>query len=86
MGFTLTGASNFLDYQPTAYVTNILGWLTYGSLMVTLLYILVPLIKKIVLSRINLTEEVDFQHNIGVATLEFVLSIAVALILMSLMA
>ena len=86
MGFTLTGASNFLDYPPTAYVTNILGWLTYGSLMVTLLYILVPLIKKIVLSRINLTEEVDFQHNIGVATLEFVLSIAVALILMSLMA
>ncbi|NRA54957.1 MAG: DUF350 domain-containing protein [Gammaproteobacteria bacterium] len=86
IGFALTAASNFLIYQPTAYITNILGWLTYGSVMVALLYGLVPLVKRIVLARINLTEEVDLQHNIGVATLEFVLSIAIALILMALMA
>lgn len=86
MGFTLTAASNFLTYQPTAYMANLLGWLTYGSMMVALLYALVPIVKKIVLSRINLTEEVDLQHNIGVATLELVLTIAIALILMALMA
>jgi uncharacterized membrane protein YjfL (UPF0719 family) len=86
IGLTLTAASNFLVYQPTAYITNILGWLAYGSMMVSLLYALIPLVKKIVLSKINLTEEVDFQNNIGVATLEFVLSIAIALILMALMA
>lgn len=86
MGFTITAASNFLTYEPTAYIENALGWLIFGTLMVAVLYILVPLVKMIVLSRINLTEEVDLQHNIGVATLELVLSIAIALILMALMA
>ncbi|NRA84938.1 MAG: DUF350 domain-containing protein [Gammaproteobacteria bacterium] len=86
MGFTLTAASNFLTYEPTAYISNLLGWLGFGSLMVALFYGLVPVVKKIVLSQINLTEEVDLQHNIGVAALEFVLSIAIALILMALMA
>ncbi|MGB1297621.1 MAG: DUF350 domain-containing protein [Psychrobium sp.] len=84
-GFTLTAASNFLEYVPQAYVENALGWLLFGVVMVALLYVLVPLVKKLVLSRINLTEEVDHQHNIGVASLEFVISIAVALILMALM-
>ncbi|MCG7529917.1 DUF350 domain-containing protein [Psychrobium sp. MM17-31] len=84
-GFTLTAASNFLVYVPQAYVENALGWLLFGVVMVALLYVLVPLVKKLVLSRINLTEEVDHQHNIGVASLEFVISIAVALILMALM-
>jgi len=84
-GFALTAASNFLEYNPTGYVENALGWLIFGFVMVSLLYVLVPLVKKLVLSRINLTEEVDHQHNIGVAALEFVISISVALILMALM-
>ena len=85
IGFSLTAASNFLIYEPTAYVENALGWLIFGLVMVSLLYVLVPLVKRLVLSNINLTEEVDHQHNIGVAALEFVISIAVALILMALM-
>ncbi len=84
-GFTLTAASNFLIYSPTAYVENVLGWFIFGILMIALLYILVPLVKRLVLSRIDLTAEVDHQHNIGVAALEFVISISVSLILMALM-
>lgn len=84
-GFALTAASNFLIYVPTAYVENILGWFIFGIIMIALLYVLVPLVKKIVLSRIDLTAEVDHQHNIGVAALEFVVSISVSLILMALM-
>lgn len=84
-GFALTAASNFLEYLPEAYVENALGWLIFGLVMVSLLYVLILLVKKIVLSRINLTEEVDHQQNIGVAALEFVISLAVALILMALM-
>lgn len=84
-GFALTAASNFLIYVPKGYVENAIGWLVFGAVMVALLYVLVPLVKKLVLSGINLTEEVDHQHNIGVAALEFVISIAVALILMALM-
>ncbi|MDP2562248.1 DUF350 domain-containing protein [Psychrobium sp. 1_MG-2023] len=85
-GFTLTGASNFLEYHPNAYVENALGWVLFGVAMMSLLYVLVPIVKRLVLSRINLTEEVDHQHNIGVAALEFVISLCVALILMALMA
>jgi len=84
-GFALTAASNFLEYLPQAYVENALGWVIFGLVMVSLLYVLILLVKKIVLSRINLTEEVDHQQNIGVASLEFVISLAVALILMALM-
>jgi len=84
-GFALTAASNFLVYNPTAYVENVLGWLIFGVIMISLLYVLVPLVKKLVLSRIDLTAEVDHQHNIGVAALEFVISISVSLILMALM-
>jgi len=84
-GFALTAASNFLEYLPQAYVENALGWVIFGLVMVSLLYVLILLVKKIVLSRINLTEEVDHQQNIGVASLEFVISLAVALVLMALM-
>lgn len=84
-GFALTAASNFLVYSPTAYVENVLGWFIFGILMIVLLYVLVPLVKALVLSRIDLTTEVDHQHNIGVASLEFVISISVSLILMALM-
>jgi len=84
-GFALTAASNFLIYTPAAYVENALGWAIFGLVMVSLLYVLILLVKKIVLSRINLAQEVDHQQNIGVAALEFVISLAVALILMALM-
>jgi len=84
-GFALTAASNFLIYSPTAYVENILGWLGFGIIMIALLFVLVPLVKRLVLSRIDLTAEVDHQHNIGVAALEFVISVSVSLILMALM-
>ena len=85
-GLALTAASYFLIYEPTAYITNLLGWLLYGLVMVTLLYLLLPLVKKLVLARINLTQEVDQQHNIGVASIEMVLSIAIALVMTALMA
>jgi len=84
-GFALTAASNFLIYSPTGYIENILGWLGFGIIMIALLFVLVPLVKRLVLSRIDLTAEVDHQHNIGVAALEFVISVSVSLILMALM-
>ena len=44
------------------------------------------LVKKLVLAGINLAEEVEKQHNIGIAAVEMAISIAVALILTALMA
>lgn len=82
----VTAASNFLIYSPDTLVINLLGWLTFGILMTLLVSLLTALAKRIVLWGINLVEEVDQQHNIGVASIEMATSIAIALILSALMA
>ena len=67
-------------------VVNLLGWLVFGIGMTLLVAVLTAIAKRIVLWGINLVEEVDQQHNIGVASIEMATSIAIALILTALMA
>jgi hypothetical protein len=82
----VTAASHFLTYSPETLVVNLLGWLVFGIVMTLLVGLLTALAKRIVLWGINLVEEVDQQHNIGVASIEMATSIAIALILTALMA
>jgi uncharacterized membrane protein YjfL (UPF0719 family) len=82
----VTAASHFLIYSPETLVTNLLGWLIFGVIMTLLVALLTALAKRIVLWGINLVEEVDQQHNVGVASIEMATSIAIALILSALMA
>lgn len=82
----VTAASHFLIYSPETLVMNLLGWLVIGIVMTLLVAILTAIAKRIVLWGINLVEEVDQQHNIGVASIEMATSIAIALILTALMA
>ncbi len=82
----VTAASHFLVYSPETLVMNLLGWLVFGIIMTLLVAILTSIAKRIVLWGINLVEEVDQQHNIGVASIEMATSIAIALILTALMA
>jgi len=82
----VTAASHFLVYSPETLVMNLLGWLVFGIIMTLLVAILTSIAKRIVLWGINLVEEVDQQHNIGVASIEMATSIAIALILSALMA
>lgn len=82
----VTGASHFLVYSPETLVINLLGWLVIGVIMTLLVALLTALAKRIVLWGINLVEEVDQQDNIGVASIEMAISIAIALILSALMA
>jgi len=82
----VTAASHFLTYSPETLVVNLLGWLVFGVIMTLLVALLTALAKRIVLWGINLVEEVDQQHNIGVASIEMATSIAIALILSALMA
>ena len=65
---------------------NLLGWLVFGLVMTILVAILTSIAKRIVLWGIDLVEEVDQQHNIGVASIEMATSISIALILTALMA
>jgi len=82
----VTAASHFLIYSPETLVVNLIGWLVFGIMMTILVSLLTALAKKIVLWGINLVEEVDQQHNIGVASIEMATSISIALILTALMA
>ncbi|MBU2869676.1 DUF350 domain-containing protein [Colwellia sp. E2M01] len=81
----VTAASYFLTYDPDTLVMNLLGWLIIGVIMTLLVAILTAIAKWIVLWGINLVEEVDQQHNIGVASIEMATSIAIAMILTALM-
>lgn len=82
----ITAASHFLTYSPDTLVNNLLGWLVVAVVMTVLVAILTNIAKRIILMGINLIEEVDHQHNIGVAAIEMTISIAIALILTALMA
>ena len=63
-----------------------MGWLLFGIIMTLLVALLTYIAKKLILWGINLVEEVDQQHNIGVASIEMAISISIALILAALMA
>ena len=77
----VTAASSVLAYNPTGYVSNLTGWLIVGMWLTLLLAILVAFAKRLILAGLNLVQEVDLQHNVGVASIELVLSVGVALIL-----
>ena len=85
MALSFNAASHFIVYDPKAYLANLIGWLVFSVIMLVALTILIKLVKKLVLSKINLAQEVEQQHNIGIATVELAISVAVALILTSLM-
>ena len=82
----VTAASYFLIYTPETLVINLIAWLGFSILMTILVAILTTIAKKLVLWGINLVEEVDQQHNVGVASVEMAISISIALILTALMA
>lgn len=81
----VTAASHFLSYSPETLLVNLVGWLVFGIVMTLLVALLTSIAKRLVLMGINLVEEVDQQHNIGVASVEMAISISIALILTALM-
>lgn len=86
MALTFNAASHFIVFEPTAYVVNLLGWLCFSVVMLLVLSLLLKLVKLLVLARIDLADEVERQHNVGLAAVEVAISIAIALILTGLMA
>ena len=76
----VSSASHLLTYHPSGYVSNITGWLATGVVLSLALLVLVTISKKLLLFGLNYRQEVDQQHNIGVACLELTLSIGIALI------
>lgn len=80
----VSSAGSLLQYSPQAYVSNVTGWLAVGTALALLLGVLVSITKRIVLVGINWKSEVDLQHNVGIASIESVLSVGLALLIASL--
>ncbi|RDV29175.1 DUF350 domain-containing protein [Alteromonas aestuariivivens] len=76
----VTSAARLLVYDPAGYVSNITGWLVVSVCLAFALQLTVLLSKKIILFGMNYRQEVDHQHNVGVASLGFALSIGIALV------
>lgn len=77
----VSSAGAILAYEPESYVSNITGWLVIGLSFAVSLIVLSSLSKRIILAGVNWKREVDLQHNIGIASIEFVLSIGLALLI-----
>lgn len=77
----VTATGNLLVYNPVGYVSNLTSWLVVGLALTGILTILVSISKRLILMKVDLVQEIDQQHNIGVASIEMAISIGIALIL-----
>nr|WP_220100076.1 DUF350 domain-containing protein [Alteromonas antoniana] len=76
----VSAANKLLTYHPAGYVSNVTGWLIVSVVLAISLHLTVMLSKRIILYGMNYRQEVDQQHNVGVACLGLTLSIGIALI------
>ncbi|WP_218352540.1 DUF350 domain-containing protein [Alteromonas lipotrueiana] len=76
----VASARHLLNYHPDGYVSNVTGWLIVSVVLSLALYVLVNLSKKVILWGLDYRQEVDKQHNIGVACLELCLAVGIATI------
>jgi uncharacterized membrane protein YjfL (UPF0719 family) len=76
----VSSVGHILQYDADTYVSNATGWLLCGVLAAAALALIVGIAKRLVLIGVDWKQEVDIQENIGVAALEWVLSVGIALI------
>lgn len=82
----VTSASSLLRYQPETYVSNITGWLISSFVLAVCLFVVVAIAKRVVLIGLDWKQEVDQQHNVGVACIQWVLSVGIAIIIAGVLA
>lgn len=80
IAIAVSATSKVLAYEPEAYVSNITGWLFVGICMAIVLMMLTSICKRVVLAGVQWRSEVSLQHNIGIASIEAVLAIGIALL------
>jgi uncharacterized membrane protein YjfL (UPF0719 family) len=83
IAIAVSAASELLIYSPTAYVSNVTGWVIVGLGLAFTLMLMTSICKRVVLVGVEWKSEVALQHNIGVASIEAVLAIGIALLFSS---
>ena len=80
IAIAVSSASRVLVYDPQGFVSNVTGWLIAGLVFASTLMVLTSITKRIVLLGVSWRKEVALHHNIGIASIEAVLSIGIALL------
>ncbi len=68
-------AGHLMIFDPETYISNTLGWFLTGLALAIVFNLLLLIARKALLFDINLSKEIDLQHNIGIAAIEFVLAL-----------
>lgn len=80
IAIAVSTAQEVLIYTPQAYVTNATSWLIAGFALAASLMILTSICKRIVLFGVGRSTEIILQHNVGLASIEAMLAIGIALL------
>lgn len=86
VALSVNAASNLIAYLPDTPWMSALYWFLVALGTALLITLLAGVARRIILAGINVIEEVDEQQNVGVAFIEAVIFISIALILNPLMA
>ncbi|MBL4827297.1 MAG: DUF350 domain-containing protein [Spongiibacteraceae bacterium] len=82
----ISAASAFVEHSSFWFWEAVAAWFLVALALILVLSVLSAVARSIILRRINVVEEVDEQHNHGVAFIEAAIFIAIGLILKALMA
>jgi len=86
IAIAVSASASIVVYSSGAYVSNVTGWLISGICLALGVMMISSLCKRIVLYGVQWRTEVSLQHNVGIACIEAVLAIGVAVILNQLLA
>jgi len=78
-------SSGMVTYMEATLWISVLSWLVTAMVIMLALSLLTTIARRIILAGIDYVEEVDKQHNLGVAFIEAAIFIAVGLIIYALM-
>jgi uncharacterized membrane protein YjfL (UPF0719 family) len=82
----ITSVASLVAYSTLFLFETAVAWLGYSFLLMLIIWIVYRAITPIILTNINLVEEVDKQENLGIAFIEAAIFIGVAIALMGFIA
>ena len=84
VAFAIVGATTLVPYDITEIYDTVIKWLLISISLIIILSLLAVIGEKFILYKINLKQEIDVNQNIAVATINFIIYIAIGLLLANL--
>ena len=85
VSISVTIASNYVYYDTANLMSTLGSWMLFSFIMLTTFTMLAIIAKKLILNGVNINKEVDIQNNIGIATMDMAINLAIAFILTALL-